>query len=139
MVNNSAAVQSLPSFNFVLGGTAFMGINGNGMGAIWSPGAGSTGWMIDMIFNNQGATNVQVGNMEFKSTIAGGNSAATNSAGGWLYSPVALGGVSTVYGQATASTAVDTTSARTLTLTVTNAVNHALYATALNGAIIEVY
>ena len=137
LVNNTGATQATPRFKLKLGATTI--IDTSTVATVWATSVARWGWRIEAEIQNLGATNSQWANF-LAACVAGGvtggaNSFATGEGGIIVTVNNTLGFYDARGGN---SSAVDTTAAQTLALTVTNPVANAALDVTLKGALVEI-
>lgn len=138
MVNNSAATQASVRLKLKLGATTLF--DTNSVAAIWTSTAARFGWKVVAEIVNLGAANSQWGTLNFETILgAGANGAAgfVTGEGDFLVSLVTGGaGIYKAFGGA--ASAVDTTIAQALALSVILPAANANLDMTLKGALVEV-
>lgn len=135
LLNNTAATQNSPRLKLKLGGTTL--IDTNVLAATWASSAARLPWKVVAEIGNLGATNSQWTSFitEILGNIAA-NVATTLTVGEGFYASTILNAMFKANGGA--ATAVDTTVAQVLALTVTNPVANAALDVTLKGALVEI-
>lgn len=137
MLNNTGGNQNTPTFTAALGGTSVAVIAT--LPAAMSSGSTRTPWRIVVEIMNLGAANSQWSTATLLATFAMVSAAAAaGSAEGYTYAPAPVGGVAPVIAVSAGATAVDTSAAKALTLSVTNPVASANYDVTLKCALVEI-
>lgn len=142
-LQNSGGNAAMPRFQLILGGTTLLdtGTTANSDGASATRG----GWKIVAEILNLGAANAQLSSLHLSLSAQGGLGAAgpgnVFTTGDGYYTGMLNGTGGIVIGrvaEGTNSTAVDTSTAKTLVLNVINGSASATYETKLLGALVEI-
>lgn len=138
ILNNTGASQQAPRWKLKFGGTTVL--DTNVIASALATSANAAGWRIDVLIGNLGATNSQECSMRgaWVGGIGTGGAAFFTTGSGAYVAPTGTGGLASIAFTGRNPSAVDTTVACPVALSVTLGAASANFAVSLTGAVVEI-